>query len=437
MIGLTAAATGAINPYKAARATFTAELGWPAGAGAERALARFDDPADLATSTLGALPRLEPGRSAFAALYFLVGRHTGLLRLLPGRRRAARRRAAPPRPRRPRGARRLRRARPLLPALAAGQLLRRRDLLRQPLHPRRAAARRPGARRAAAAQAPGRGLGRRVRRRRLGADFGRDHRALRRDQPEPRLRRALPPAPLRVDRLAPRRPARPLLVGRLPPLRRPLRARRELELHRRHRRRAAPRSRWRRRGRGTRSAWWSPPTAARRRWSSPTGGGASDIRSPSTRRARRAGGRRPAGAGVAPAPLLVAGRPPLPRAPAPLRDRELRRASHDGAGALPRRARRPPPTGFGREVLMALAPTAAISGGASLVPVRISEHRRLRVDERGGARGPARLPLLARGRRRRLHLAGADAAAPPGARPAARSRPRCASTGRACRAATT
>jgi len=31
----------------------------------------------------------------------------------------------------------------------------------------------------------------------------------------------------------------------------------------------------------------------------------------------------------------------------------------------------PPAAGFGREVLMALAPTVAISGGASLVPVRI------------------------------------------------------------------
>lgn len=84
IVASTAAATGAANPYKAPRSTFNAEVGWPAGGGAERALARFERSDDLATSMLGAVPRLEPARSAYATLYFFVGRHTGLLLYFPG-----------------------------------------------------------------------------------------------------------------------------------------------------------------------------------------------------------------------------------------------------------------------------------------------------------------------------------------------------------------
>ena len=82
-IALTWALTGAANPYKAARATFNAETGYPAGEGAAAALARFDSTAELATSTLGVVPALELRKSAYATLYFFVGRHSGLLWYLP------------------------------------------------------------------------------------------------------------------------------------------------------------------------------------------------------------------------------------------------------------------------------------------------------------------------------------------------------------------
>lgn len=75
--------TGAANPYKAARSTFTSETGFPAGVAAGAAAARFDSAASLATSSLGVRPDLDPEKSAYAALYFLVGRHTGLLWYLP------------------------------------------------------------------------------------------------------------------------------------------------------------------------------------------------------------------------------------------------------------------------------------------------------------------------------------------------------------------
>jgi hypothetical protein len=77
--------TGAPNPYKAPRATFTAETGYPAGPGLDAALERFgpDSPA-LATSSLGARPVFEAENSAYAALYFVAGRHTGLLAYFPG-----------------------------------------------------------------------------------------------------------------------------------------------------------------------------------------------------------------------------------------------------------------------------------------------------------------------------------------------------------------
>lgn len=83
VVALTWGLTGAANPYKAARATFNAETGYPAGEGAAAPLARFASTADLATSTLGFVPALDATKSAYAALYFLVGRHTGLLVYLP------------------------------------------------------------------------------------------------------------------------------------------------------------------------------------------------------------------------------------------------------------------------------------------------------------------------------------------------------------------
>ena len=82
-LGLTWALTGAVNPYKAPRATFNAETGYPVGADSTVAAARFDQPDELATSSLVLKPLFDGGRTAYAALYFFVGRHTGLAIFLP------------------------------------------------------------------------------------------------------------------------------------------------------------------------------------------------------------------------------------------------------------------------------------------------------------------------------------------------------------------
>lgn len=82
-LALTWTLTGAVNPYKAPRSTFNAETGYPAGDGSAPALARFDRPDELATSSLVLTPLFDGGRTAYATLYFLVGRHTGLAIFLP------------------------------------------------------------------------------------------------------------------------------------------------------------------------------------------------------------------------------------------------------------------------------------------------------------------------------------------------------------------
>ncbi len=82
-LALTWALSGAVNPYKAPRATFNAETGYPAGAGSAAALARFDRTDQLATSTLDFAPLVDAGRTAYATLYFFAGRHTGLVFYLP------------------------------------------------------------------------------------------------------------------------------------------------------------------------------------------------------------------------------------------------------------------------------------------------------------------------------------------------------------------
>ena len=82
-LGLTWALTGAVNPYKAPRATFNAETGYPVGEGSAPAAARFDSTDELATSSLVLTPLFDGGLSAYAALYFFVGRHTGLAIYLP------------------------------------------------------------------------------------------------------------------------------------------------------------------------------------------------------------------------------------------------------------------------------------------------------------------------------------------------------------------
>jgi len=79
---LTWGLTGAPNPYKAPRATFTGETGYPATPDAP-AFERFARPETLATSSLGVVPRLEPVRSAYASVYFLAGRHSGLFVYFP------------------------------------------------------------------------------------------------------------------------------------------------------------------------------------------------------------------------------------------------------------------------------------------------------------------------------------------------------------------
>jgi len=84
-LALTWGLTGALNPYKAPRSSFDATTGYPTGEGAEAALARFGDDGALATSSLGALPDgFDVRRSAYAALYFFVGRHSGALAYFPG-----------------------------------------------------------------------------------------------------------------------------------------------------------------------------------------------------------------------------------------------------------------------------------------------------------------------------------------------------------------
>ena len=74
--------TGAPNPYKTPRSTFLAETGYPLPS-EPQAMARFEPIGHLATSRLGLVPELEPALSAYATLYFFVGRHSGMLVYLP------------------------------------------------------------------------------------------------------------------------------------------------------------------------------------------------------------------------------------------------------------------------------------------------------------------------------------------------------------------
>lgn len=73
--------TGSANPYKAERTSFNSEIGYPTGAGAERALERFD----VAPATQSATwrPATDSTRSLYSLLYFLIGRHSGLLIYFP------------------------------------------------------------------------------------------------------------------------------------------------------------------------------------------------------------------------------------------------------------------------------------------------------------------------------------------------------------------
>ncbi len=81
LAGLTLALTGAPNPYRAERTSFTPATGYPAGAGAEAALPRFE--AQQAADRTGLLPHFGARQIAYATGYFFLGRHTGLAVYFP------------------------------------------------------------------------------------------------------------------------------------------------------------------------------------------------------------------------------------------------------------------------------------------------------------------------------------------------------------------
>jgi hypothetical protein len=72
---------GTAMPYKAERATFNSATGYPAGTDAEQVQQQFEK--GRATSSLELKVPFNPRVSAFASLYFLLGRHTGLLVYFP------------------------------------------------------------------------------------------------------------------------------------------------------------------------------------------------------------------------------------------------------------------------------------------------------------------------------------------------------------------
>ncbi len=82
-LGLNRAATGAWVPYKTVRATFNPASGYPAGEGAERALRQFSEDVALARQRVGLVPEFELATNGVVGLYFLAGRHTGLLTYFP------------------------------------------------------------------------------------------------------------------------------------------------------------------------------------------------------------------------------------------------------------------------------------------------------------------------------------------------------------------
>jgi hypothetical protein len=73
------ALAGSANPYKEVRSGFSGETGYPVGESA--AWQRFES--SPATQSAGWLPRREWTRSGYSGVYYLVGRHTGLLIYFP------------------------------------------------------------------------------------------------------------------------------------------------------------------------------------------------------------------------------------------------------------------------------------------------------------------------------------------------------------------
>ncbi len=80
-IGAGAVLTGTANPYKAARTSFNAETGYPVGPDADVALERFA--VAPATQSVTWKPDADASRTAYSLLYFVVGRHSGLLLYFP------------------------------------------------------------------------------------------------------------------------------------------------------------------------------------------------------------------------------------------------------------------------------------------------------------------------------------------------------------------
>ena len=81
LAGVTMALTGAPNPYRAARTSFTPATGYPAGADGEVATARFEEA--RASDRTGLLPHFGARQIAYATGYFFLGRHTGLAFYFP------------------------------------------------------------------------------------------------------------------------------------------------------------------------------------------------------------------------------------------------------------------------------------------------------------------------------------------------------------------
>ena len=79
--GATVIFLGTANPYKSVRSSFNQDTGYPAGETVQQASERFAT--RPATQSATWQPPLDIRRSAYSALYFFVGRHTGLLFYFP------------------------------------------------------------------------------------------------------------------------------------------------------------------------------------------------------------------------------------------------------------------------------------------------------------------------------------------------------------------
>jgi hypothetical protein len=79
--GATQILLGTTNPYKAVRSSFNQETGYPTGDSADQAAHRFTR--RPATQSASWRPPFDARRTAYSSLYFLIGRHTGILLYFP------------------------------------------------------------------------------------------------------------------------------------------------------------------------------------------------------------------------------------------------------------------------------------------------------------------------------------------------------------------